>query len=121
MTECLMSDEFDPNEPDERLTQLMSELPRESVANPRELDHLVTALQAEGFLQSRARQRNWSLQVAAAIVLAVASGYIGARIAARNSLEARLERTDLTIPDRILLMQRAGSAYVRATNAYAAA
>ena len=32
-----------------------------------------------------------------------------------------LTRTDLSLADRILLMQRAGSAYVRAANSYASA
>jgi hypothetical protein len=39
----------------------------------------------------------------------------------RNSLESQLERTDLTVAERILLIQRAGSAYVRASNGYAGA
>ena len=116
-----MSDDLDPNELVERLRRRLRELPRESAVNPRELDHLVTALRAEGFLQSRRRALFWMMQLAAAIVLAVLGGFVGARIATRNSLESRLERTDLSVSDRILLMQRAGSAYVRAANAYAGA
>ena len=115
-----MSDELDPTERDARLERLFRELPRESPPEPRELDHLVTALRAEGFLQPRRRPSRWVLQAAAAIVLVVLGGAVGARYASRNSLESMLERTDLSLPDRILLMQRAGSAYVRAANAYAA-
>lgn len=116
-----MSDDLDPNELIERLRRRLRELPRESPVKPRELDHLVTALRAEGFLRSRRHLSFWVMQLAAAIVLAVLGGFVGARIAMRNSLEVRLERTDLSVSDRILLMQRAGSAYVRAANAYARA
>ena len=115
-----MSDELDPTERDARLERLFRELPRESPPEPRELDHLITALRAEGFLQPRRRRSQWVVQLAAAIVLVVLGGVVGARYASRNSLESVLERTDLSLPDRILLMQRAGSAYVRAANAYAA-
>jgi hypothetical protein len=116
-----MSDDLDSNELVEKLRRRLRELPRESAVKPRELDHLVTALRAEGFLRSRRHLSFWLTQLAAAIVLAVLGGFVGARIAMRNSLEARLERTDLSVSERILLMQRAGSAYVRASNAYAGA
>jgi hypothetical protein len=114
-----MSDEFEPDEEDGRLQRLFAALPRESPLEPRELDHLVTALEAEGFLRRRGRRFSWVLQAAAAVVLLVLGGMAGARIASRNSLEAMLARTDLSLSDRILLMQRAGSAYVRAANSYA--
>jgi hypothetical protein len=116
-----MSDELEPNEIDDRLERLFAGLPRESMPEARALDHLVTALRAEGFLQRRSRRYSWVLQIAAAVVLLVLGGVAGARIAARNSLEAMLTRTDLSLSDRILLMQRAGSAYVRAANSYASA
>jgi len=116
-----MSDEFEPTELDDGLRQLFRDLPRESAPEPRELDHLVTALKSEGFLTPRRRRSAWLTQLAAAIVLLVLGGLAGARIATRNSLEALLDRKDLAISDRILLMQRAGSAYVRAANGYAGA
>jgi hypothetical protein len=116
-----MSDELDPTELDDNLRALFRELPRESALEPRELDHVVTALRADGFLQTRRRRSTWMMQLAAGIVLATLGGVVGARLATRNSLESRLERADLSIPDRILLMQRAGSAYVRAANSYASA
>jgi hypothetical protein len=116
-----MSDEFEPTELNDELRQLFRELPRESAPEPRELDHLVTALRSEGFLTPRRRHSAWLTRLAAAIVLVVLGGLAGARIATRNSLEALLERQDLSISDRILLMQRAGSAYVRAANGYAGA
>jgi len=116
-----MSDDLEPNEQDDALRRLFQELPRESSPTSQELDHLVTALRAEGFFHRRRGGQFWALQVAAAIILMVISGVVGARIATRNSLEARLDRTDLSVADRILLMQRAGSAYVRASNGYASA
>ena len=116
-----MSDEFEPTEEDARLQRLFAALPRDSAPEPRELDHLVTALKAEGFLRRRDRRFSWMLQAAAAVVLLVSGGVAGARVASRNSLEAMLARTDLPLSDRILLMQRAGSAYVRAANSYASA
>lgn len=116
-----MSDELDPLEPDEPLNRLLRELPRETSLDPRELDHVVTALRAEGFLRPQRHRFAWMLQLAAAIVLVLLGGIAGARLARRNSLEAMLERSDLTVSERVLLMQRAGSAYVRAANSYAGA
>ena len=116
-----MSDEFESNEVEARIQRLFAALPRESAPEPRELDHLVTALKVEGFLRRRDRRYSWVLQIAAAVVLLALGGIAGARIASRNSLEAMLMRMDLSLPDRILLMQRAGSAYVRAANSYASA
>ena len=116
-----MSDDQDAKELGENERRLFAELPRESAPDPRELDYLVSALRAEGFLRTRHRGVQRALYLAAAIVLVVAGGLSGARIATRNSLESQLERTDLSVADRILLMQRAGSAYVRASNAYAGA
>ena len=115
-----MSDEFEPGE-DERMRRLFAGLPRESPPEPRELDAVVAALKAEGLLRGRDRRFSWMLQLAAAVVLVVLGGIAGARIASRNSLEAMLARTDLSMSDRIFLLQRAGSAYVRAANSYAAA
>jgi len=116
-----MSDEFEPLEPDEQLSRRLRALPRETAVDPRELDHVVTALRAEGFLRPRRHRFAWMLQLAAAVVLVLLGGIVGARLATRNSLESMLGRTDLTVSERILLMQRAGSAYVRAANSYAGA
>jgi hypothetical protein len=116
-----MSHEHDPGELDDRERRLFAMLPRESDVDDRELDRLVTALQGEGLLHPRRRGPHWMVQLAAAIVLLLVGGAIGARIATRNSLETLLRREDLPVSDRILLMQRAGSAYVRAANGYAGA
>lgn len=105
---------------DER--RLFSSLPREMPLEPLTEDRLVAALRAEHFLGQRPRAR-LGLRIAAAaalfIVGAVTGGMIGARIAPRGSLEAMLARNDLTVGDRVLLLQRAGSAYVQAAHAYA--
>ena len=116
-----MSDEFEPNEVDARLQRLFSALPSESPPEPRAIEDLITALKAEGFLRRRGPRFAWARQLAAAVALLVLGGIVGARIASRNSLESMLTRTDLSLADRILLMQRAGSAYVRAANSYASA
>jgi hypothetical protein len=117
-----MSDDLEMTDLDERERRLFAQLPRESAPAPRELDHLVSALRAEGFLRERRRGRvSWALSLAAAVLIAALGGVVGGRLAVRHSLESQLERTDLTVADRILLMQRAGSAYVRASNAYASA
>jgi hypothetical protein len=114
-----MLDDQDVTDLDVRERRLFAALPRDSEPPPRELDYLVSALRAEGFLRPVPRRTSWMIQLAAAVVLLVLGGLTGAHIATRNSLEAMLDRTDLTVSDRILLMQRAGSAYVRASNGYA--
>jgi hypothetical protein len=116
-----MSDEREFDAVDARERRLFAALPRESDADPRELDHLIGALRAEGFLRRRRAGVHWSVLLAASVVFAALGGVAGARIAMRSSLEAQLERTDMSVSERILLMQRAGSAYVRASNAYAGA
>lgn len=44
----------------------------------------------------------------------------GSAVTRRSTIEGMLARTDLTRDERVLLMQRAGSAYVEAAHAYAA-
>src|SRR5262249_20964409 len=61
------------------------------------------------------------IAVAAALAL-LALGASGGWVAGRRgSLEEMLARTDLTVGDRVLLLQRAGSAYVTAAQSYASA
>ena len=45
--------------------------------------------------------------------------FVGSRYARRNSLEETLAQNQLSVADRVLLLQRAGSAYVRAAQSYA--
>ena len=116
-----MSDDLDLSDHDDRLERLFAELPRESAPEAREYSRLVMRLRSEGFFVRPRRASRWLVQLAAAGALLAVGGVVGARMATRNSLETLLERTDLSASDRILLMQRAGSAYVRAANGYAGA
>ncbi|MGH7711658.1 MAG: hypothetical protein ACREOG_10250 [Gemmatimonadaceae bacterium] len=102
--------------------RLFSSLPRQMPLDQTAEERLVAALRAERFFEQGSRRRLTVRLVAAAALFfvgAVAGGIIGNRMAPRGSLEAQLARDDLTIADRVLLLQRAGSAYVRAAHAYA--
>src|SRR5689334_20284927 len=97
-------------------------LPREMNVADGEADRVIAALRTEGYFHRRRSGRRWMLQAAAALALLVGGGAIGfasAHYGARNSLESMLERKDLNVADRVLLLQRAGSAYVEAANGYA--
>jgi hypothetical protein len=112
---------------DERLNEreraLFDALPKESPLTRDAEDRLIGALRAEGLLRPRRNASHWMLQLAAAAVLLAAGGFggfvIGSREASRNSIDAMLARDDLVLTDRVLLLQRAGSAYVQAANRYA--
>jgi hypothetical protein len=101
-----------------RETALLRTLPREDPVPEREADDLVAILQSEGLVGHRRSLRIISMLAAAAVLLA-AGAVGGVFLTNRNSLERALARTDLTVSDRILLLQRAGSAYVRAAQQYA--
>lgn len=121
-----MSQDHDPVELNERERRLFALLPRHASLDPADEEHAVAALKAEGFFHGRTgrtRRAMLSLAAVAALVVAggIGGGIIGARIAARASLEGMLARNDLSATDRVLLLQRAGSAYVQAAHAYAAA
>ena len=60
-----------------------------------------------------------AVAVAAALLLFAAGVGVGTRSARRNSLEDMLSHSTLSVGDRVLLLQRAGSAYVRAAQSYA--
>lgn len=98
---------------------MFAALPHERASEPAEEDRLVDALRADGYFRRRDSSARWVLQFAAAIALFAGGAYGGARYADRNSLERMLDRTDLTMSQRVLLLQRAGSAYVHAANGYA--
>jgi hypothetical protein len=121
MEEFAMPSEHEPLEYNEREKRLFGLLPRESEPEPGQEDRLVDVLRGEGFFRAPRPLARWAMQVAAAITLLLMGGWAGGRIALRDSLEANLLRNDLTVSDRVLLLQRAGSLYVRAANAYAAA
>jgi hypothetical protein len=118
-----MQDDMNPIEYTNREKALFAALPRESEANQLEEQRLVNALRGEGYFKRPQPRFGWKLQVAAAVMLFIGGGAIGVRYGinygARNSIEAQIARTDQTLAERVLLLQRAGSAYVNAANAYA--
>jgi hypothetical protein len=99
--------------------ELMSLLPREAHVPAGEADRIAEVLRAEGAFRPRRHRYQWALRAAAAVALLLIGGAAGAHLSARGSLETMLEREDLTTEQRILLLQRAGSAYVQAAHAYA--
>jgi hypothetical protein len=118
-----MQDDMHPIEYTNREKALFAALPRESDLDQVQEQRIVNALRAEGFFPRRESRFGWKLQVAAAVVIFAMGGAIGMRYGAahseRNTIEAQIARKDLTLTERLLLMQRAGSAYVNAANAYA--
>lgn len=102
---------------------LLDELPRTALVAPGEYEGVVEQLRREGFFHPRGHVPRWAIGMAAAVLVfalgALAGGLAGARYARENSLEQMLSRSDLTVPERILVLQRAGSAYVHAAQSYA--
>ena len=126
-----MNDERTPDlSPHER--GLFAALPREGAADPRSTDRILETLRAEGLVRTPAspaaeRRPAWrtrrgarvAARLAAAVAIFTAGSFTGTQIAGHGSLERELARTDLSVAARILLLQRAGSAYVTAANGYA--
>jgi hypothetical protein len=118
-----MTDHLSDYTPKER--GLFESLPRLAVPDPALESEIVSRLGEEGLLRSRRPGfGNLAMAImAAGLVAAAWFGGVrrGAALARESSLEGQLARYDLTTAERILLMQRAGSAYVNAANAYASA
>ena len=105
-----------------RERELFTALPRELPVNPVTEHRLVSALRAEGFFDRDHQLAPWRRAAAAvALVLggSLAGFIVGERVGQQASVEAQLARDNLTIAERVLLLQRAGSAYVSAAHAYA--
>ncbi len=114
-------DDVPTSDYDADLSALFDALPREtSTTDPRAADRLVARLRHEGFF-ARRRRVGWPIGLAAAALLMALSAWGGWLAGRHGSLEEMLARTDLTISDRVLLLQRAGSAYVTAAESYASA
>ncbi|MGH9887551.1 MAG: hypothetical protein ACREBE_18620 [bacterium] len=96
-----------------------AELPREAPLAEGETDRMVRRLESEGFFRRSSRVWRTASLAAAAVLLFALGAAIGSHVTRRGSLEDMLARRDLTTSDRILLLQRAGSAYVRAAQGYA--
>jgi hypothetical protein len=114
-------DDIPTPEHDPEIAALFASLPREAPGDPRAADRLVVRLRHEGFFARRARYARWPIAIAAAVALLALSAWGGWVAGRRGSLEEMLSRTDLTVGDRVLLLQRAGSAYVTAAQSYASA
>jgi hypothetical protein len=104
--------------------RLLEALPRSAQPSGALEQYIVSALHDEGLLRSPRRRLLIPAYVLLAASLVVAAWKGGARYGAASaraaSIEGQLERQDMSSADRILLMQRSGSAYVAAANAYAA-
>jgi hypothetical protein len=95
-------------------------LKREAPLNPDAEGRLVSVLRQEGLLRPTVpRWVPMVMQLAAAVAFLLVGAWGGATWARRSSLEAMLDQKDMAIGDRVLLMQRAGSAYIRAAQNYA--
>jgi hypothetical protein len=104
---------------DDDMLRRLAALPRTTPLDPRESDRIVAELRREGFFRPDRRALRWALRAAAAAVIFAVGAFAGSQYASRNSLEDMLARKQLGVADRVLLLQRAGSAYVRAAQAYA--
>lgn len=117
-----MTDHLSDYTDDER--RAFAALPRGTTADPALEDRIVDVLRSERLLRPRTSglARLAVLAIAAGLVAAAWIGGVryGAGAARAASIEGQLQRVDLSSADRILLMQRAGSAYVAAANGYAA-
>ena len=98
---------------------LFAQLPREVAVADGDADRMIERLEHDGFFRRRQRRLSWPLAAAAALVVFALGAAAGVSYTRRNSLEELLSRRDLAIADRVLLLQRAGSAYVRAAQSYA--
>ena len=108
------------NHEDDDVVRRLSRLPRTAPIDPDGADRVLGRLRREGFWRPRRGVMPWGVRAAAAIVLFSLGALAGARYAGRRSLDAMLSRSDLPAAQRVLLLQRAGSDYVRAAELYAA-
>lgn len=114
--------QHEPDELSRHESELFAAMPRESALAPGSADRVVAQLKRDGMLPVRARMAPRTrviLQAAAGLALMAAGAVAGQWYGRRNSLERALARTDLTVVERVLLLQRAGTAYVTAANGYA--
>src|SRR4051812_3563755 len=104
---------------DEEELRALAALPRVLPLAAGETGRMVHRLRAAGFFRARAHAWRRTMLAAAALLLFALGAAAGAYATRRNALEDLLARGDLSVPERILLLQRAGSAYVRAAQSYA--
>jgi hypothetical protein len=117
-----MHHDMELNDDDAR--ELFAALPCSVPLDPGETDRMVDRLRAEGLLSSPVRPRRYrafALPAAAAIVIFAVGAWAGARYSRQASLEHQVSRQDLSVAERVLLLQRADSVYVKAAQDYSAA
>lgn len=102
------------NQDDGDVLRRLAELPRTLPIDTGGADRVVAQLRREGFFRPRRPALSWGIRAAAAILLFTLGAFAGTRYARGSSLEHQLARGDLPASQRVLLLQRAGSAYVRA-------
>ena len=107
------------NQDDADVVRRLSALPRTTPIDPDGADRVLAQLRRDGFLRPRKRVIHWGIRAAAAILLFTLGAFAGTRYAAARSLDKMLLRSDLPASQRVLLLQRAGSDYVRAAELYA--
>lgn len=108
------------NDNDADVLRRLAELPRTLPVDPDGAGRVVATLRREGFFRPRKPVLSWAIRAAAAIVIFALGAFAGMRYARRNSLDDLLARGDLPPAQRVLLLQHAGSNYVRVAEAYAA-
>lgn len=115
----MQRDEDDLIEYDDEELAVFAQLKREAAVAPGQADRIIRVLRNDG--TRRSRRSLWRrASLAAAAVLVFAAGVAaGGFFERRGSLEDMLARTNLDASERVLLLQRAGSAYVRAAQSYA--
>src|SRR3954464_11650155 len=91
---------------DEAELRLLARLAREAPVSPGEVDVVVQRLKHEGLVRPRVTKLRWAGLAAAAILLFAAGAFVGRARAQRGSLEDTLVRRDLTLDERVLLLQR---------------
>src|SRR5262252_6586778 len=94
---------------------LVARLPRERSASADREDQMVALLRQHGYFRPRHPRGLIGAAVAAAVLVFLSGTLFGQWRAEQRSLEFALERNDLSDADRVLVLQRAGSAYVRAS------
>jgi hypothetical protein len=99
----------------------LAALPRTSTPGPSAENQLVRTLRREGYFGRGLSISTALLGMAAAIVLFASGALVGAHIDRGSSLEAELLREPTSSAERVLLLQRAGSAYLRSMQLAASA
>ena len=111
---------FEHDNPDDAdVLRRLAELPRTTPIDPDGATRVLARLRREGFFGRQRPVLTWAIRAAAAILIFVLGAFAGMRYARRNSFDDLVVRSDLPASQRVLVLQHAGSNYVRAAEAYA--